>query len=474
MANEDDIFDVIVIGAGPVGMTAATRAVRGGLSAAVVERRLAGGECEYYGCIPSKAMLLPVELADEVDRMPGVARDAPIDAQAVFARRDDFVFHHDDTTVVNAIRDYPATFVRGQGRLAGELRTEVTAPDGSVRSLQARHAVVLATGSDPYVPDLPGLRDAHPWTNREVTSAEQAPKRLIVIGGGAVACEMAQAMHSLGAEETTMLVAGERLLRKTEPFAGDLVAKSFEDAGIDVRLGRFVTQVERPVPAGPVIVQTDDGSQVEADEILVGTGREPVVRGIGLETIGVEVDGAIQVDSTMRAAAVPDGWLYAIGDVNGRNQLTHMGKYQARICGDVIAARAKGLPDDGPRLHDVADDKGAPQAIFTDPQVIAMGRTEAKARADGFNVRAVEYDVGDVIGAQLQADGYSGRAKAVVDEDNRTLIGFTLVGPAVVDHLHAATIAVTAEVPIDSMWHAVPAFPTASEFWLSLMESYGM
>jgi dihydrolipoamide dehydrogenase len=176
----------------------------------------------------------------------------------------------------------------------------------------------------------------------------------------------------------------------------------------------------------------------------------------------------------MRVTAVPDGWLYAIGDVNGRNQLTHMGKYQARICGDVIAARAKGLPDDGPRLHDIADDKGAPQAIFTDPQVLAVGRTESKARADGINVRTVEYDVGDVIGAQLQADGYSGRAKAVVDEDSRRLIGFTLVGPAVVDHLHAATIAVTAEVPIDSLWHAVPAFPTASEFWLSLMETYGL
>ncbi len=334
--------------------------------------------------------------------------------------------------------------------------------------------MVLATGSDPYVPDVPGLREAQPWTNREATSAEQAPKRLAVIGGGPVASEMAQALHSLGAEETTMLVAGERLLPKTEPFAGDLVAKSFQEAGIEVRLGRFVTHVERPVPAGPVTVHVDDGSRVEADELLVGTGREPVVQNIGLDTIGLEAEGPIEVDSSMRATAVPDGWLYAIGDVNGRNQLTHMGKYQARICGDVIAARAKGLPDHGPALHDFADDKGAPQAIFTDPQVLAVGRTEAKARADGFDVRTAEYDVADVIGAQLQGDGYTGRAKAVVDEDRRTLIGFTLVGPAVVDHLHAATVAVTAEVPIDRLWHAVPAFPTASEFWLGLLETYGL
>jgi pyruvate/2-oxoglutarate dehydrogenase complex dihydrolipoamide dehydrogenase (E3) component len=252
------------------------------------------------------------------------------------------------------------------------------------------------------------------------------------------------------------------------------VAKSFRDAGIDVRFGRFATQIERPVMEGPVTIHLDDGSQIEADELLVGTGREPVVRGLGLETIDLEAEGPIEVDSSMRATGVPDGWLYAIGDVNGRNQLTHMGKYQGRICGDVIAARAKGLPEDAPGLHDIADDKGAPQAIFTDPQVLAVGRTEEKAHADGFNVRAVEYDVGDVVGAQLQGNGYTGRAKAVIDEDNRTLIGFTLVGPAVVDHLHAATIAVTAQVPLDSLWHAVPAFPTASEFWLRLLEAYGL
>jgi pyruvate/2-oxoglutarate dehydrogenase complex dihydrolipoamide dehydrogenase (E3) component len=473
MENESDIFDVIVIGGGPVGLQAANRTVRGGLSTAVVERRLAGGECEYYGCVPSKAMLLPMEIADEVSRMPGLDLRGPIDAPAVFKRRDDFVLHHDDAPVVDEVTHFPATFVRGQGRLAGPMQAEI-AQNGSVRSLRARHAIVLATGSDPYVPDIPGLREARPWTNREATSAGQAPKRLAVIGGGPVACEMAQALHSLGAEETTMLVARDRLLPRTEPFAGDLVAKSFRDIGIDVRFGRFATNVERPVPAGPVTIHLDDGSQLEADELLVGTGREPVVHNIGLETIDLEAEGSIEVDPTMRATAVPDGWLYAIGDVNGRNQLTHMGKYQARVCGDVIVARAKGQPDNAPALHDIADDIGAPQAIFTDPQVLAVGRTEEKAHADGFPIRSVEYDMADVVGAQLQGDGYSGRAKAVVDTDRQTLIGFTLVGPAVVDHLHAATIAVTAQVPLDSLWHAVPAFPTASEFWLSLLEAYGL
>jgi dihydrolipoamide dehydrogenase len=190
--------------------------------------------------------------------------------------------------------------------------------------------------------------------------------------------------------------------------------------------------------------------------------------------VGLEESGRIDVDANMRAQAVEGSWLYAVGDVNGRNLLTHMGKYQARICGDVIVARAKGLTDDLPALRDVADDLGAPQAIFTDPQVIAVGRSEANARSEGFKVRTVEQDIAAVVGATLQADGYRGRAKIVVDEDRKVLLGVTFVGPGVVDLLHAATIAVTAEVPLEQLWHAVPAFPTTSEVWLDLLESYGL
>jgi pyruvate/2-oxoglutarate dehydrogenase complex dihydrolipoamide dehydrogenase (E3) component len=474
MADGDDVFDVVVIGAGPVGETAAQRAVRGGLTAAVVERRLVGGECNYYGCVPSKALLWPMELAAAVGRMPGVELRGPIDAAAVTARRDGFVFQYDDSGPVRDLTGYPATFVRGQGRLAGPLRAEVTGPDGSVRGLTARHAVVLATGSDPAIPDVPGLREARPWTNREATSVRQAPRRLVVIGGGPVACEMTQALQSLGTQELTMLVRDDRLLPRTEPIAGELLAKSFQESGINVRFGHQAARVERPEPGGPVIVEVDDGSRIEADEVLVAAGRRPVVTDIGLETVGLSPDGPIRVDSSLRASGVPGGWLYAVGDVNGRNQLTHMGKYQARVAGDVIAARARGLPDDGPALRATADDRGAPQSIFTDPEVCAAGRTEEQARADGFNVRAVEVDIGSVPGAALQADDYTGRAKAVVDEDREVLLGVTIVGPGVVDHLHAATVAVTAEVPLDKLWHAVPAFPTVSEFWLSLLTEYGL
>jgi len=474
MADGDDVFDVIVIGAGPVGESAAERTVRGGLTAAVVERRLVGGECNYYGCIPSKALLWPMELAAAAGRMPGLELRGPIDAAAVTARRDEFVFHYDDSGPVRDLEHYPATFVRGQGRLAGPLRVEVTDPDGGARALQARRAVVLATGSDPLIPDVPGLAEARPWTNREATAVHKAPGRLAVIGGGPVACEMAQALLSLGSHEVTMLVRDDRLLPRTEPFAGELLAKSFQESGINVRFGHTAAGVQRPVPGGPVTVEVDDGSRFEADEILVATGRRPVVRDIGLETVGMAPDGPIAVDSSLRATGVRDGWLYAVGDVNGINPLTHMGKYQARVAGDVIAARAKGLPDDGPTLRDIADSRGAPQTIFTDPEICMAGRTEAEARAAGFKVRAVEIDMASTPGAELQADGYTGRAKAVVDEDRRVLLGVTIAGPGVNDHLHAATVAVTGDVPLDRLWHAVAAFPTVSEFWLYLLQEYGL
>jgi pyruvate/2-oxoglutarate dehydrogenase complex dihydrolipoamide dehydrogenase (E3) component len=333
---------------------------------------------------------------------------------------------------------------------------------------------VLATGSDPLIPPIPGLAAARPWTNRDATSVEEVPKRVVVLGGGPVGCEMSQALHALGAAETTVIVRDDRLLARHEPFAGELLAKSFRQSGIGVHFGRTIEQVERQSPGGPVVVRTDDGMRLEADEILVATGRQPVTADIGLETVGLKPSGPLAVDDSMRVTAVPDGWLYAVGDVNGRNQLTHMGKYQARVCGDVIAARAKGRSDELPSMRDTADARGAPQAIFTDPQICSAGRTEARARADGYRVRAETFDIGKTPGAALQADGYTGQVKGVLDEDRKVLLGVTVVGPAVVDHLHALTIAVTAEVPLDRLWHAVPAFPTVSEFWLYLLEQFGL
>jgi len=470
-AGVSDEFDVIVIGAGPAGENVAARAVRGGLSAAVVEARLAGGECSYWACVPSKALLRPVDLAAEVGRVPGMSL-GPLDTGAVLARRDEAVSHFDDSGQVSWIEGLPATYVPGRGRLDGPRRVRVSTPEGPERVLTARHAVVLATGSTAAVPPTPGLAQAAPWTSHEVTAATSVPGRLVVIGGGVVACEMAQAMHGLGARQTTVLVRGESLLARMEPFAGELLAESFAAAGIDVRTRTSVTRVERPEPGGKVTVHLPEGPPIEADEVLVATGREPATAGAGLDTVGLPVEGPVRVDDSLRVAGTD--WLYAVGDVNGRNLLTHMGKYQARVCGDVIVARAKGEPDDLPALRDLADGRGAPQVVFTDPQICAVGRTEAVARRDGFPVRTVEYDLGSVTGAYLLGDGYRGRAKAVVDTERRVLLGVTFAGPGTAELLHAATIAVTAEVPLERLWHAVPAFPTVSEVWLRLLEEYGL
>jgi dihydrolipoamide dehydrogenase len=332
---------------------------------------------------------------------------------------------------------------------------------------------VLATGTRAALPPVPGLVEARPWTSREATSVTVVPRRLAVLGGGVVACEMAQAMRGLGAEQVTMLVRGSRLLGRVEPFAGELLADAFRKAGIDLRFGTSVEAVERAEPGGPVTVRLAGGQAVEADELLVATGRRPSTEDIGLPTVGLPAGGYLTVDDSLQVTAADGGWLYAVGDVNGRNLLTHMGKYQARVCGDVIAARANGKPDDAPALRATSDARGAPQVVFTDPQVCAVGLTEEQARARHHAVRVVEYDLSRISGAYLLGD-HDGRARFVVDEDRRVLLGATFVGPEVAELLHAATVAVVGEVPLDALWHAVPSFPTVSEIWLRLLETYGL
>nr|WP_203950486.1 NAD(P)/FAD-dependent oxidoreductase [Microbispora rosea] len=474
-----DVFDVIVVGAGSTGEVAAGRVAAAGLSTVIVESELAGGECSYWACMPSKALLRPVDLAGEVRRVAGLRLadtdgGGPIDAAAVLARRDAVVSHYDDAGQVRWLESAGVTLVRGTGRLAGPRRVEVTTSDGGTRTLVANHAVMLATGSRPVIPPVPGLAEAHPWTNREVTGVRAVPERLVVIGGGVVACEMAQAKRGLGAREVTMLVRGGELLTRLEPFAGRMVARSLADQGVDVRTHESAVRVERPEPGGEVTVRLAGGGTVTADEILVATGRRAATDGIGLASVGLAESGPIGVDESMRATGVADGWLYAIGDVNGLALLTHMGKYQARVAADVIAARARGEADDRPGMRDRADRAGVPQVVFTDPQVCAVGRTEAQARAEGFDVRVVEYDMDRVAGGYLLGDGYRGRAKAVVDERRRVLLGVTFVAPGAAELLHAATIAVTAGVTLDDLWHAVPAYPTVSEVWLRLLEAYGL
>jgi pyruvate/2-oxoglutarate dehydrogenase complex dihydrolipoamide dehydrogenase (E3) component len=483
----DQEYDVVVIGAGPVGENVADRARRGGLSVAVAESELVGGECSYWACVPSKALLRPAAALAAARAVDGAAQavTGKLDAAAVLARRTRFTHGwSDDSGQVKWLDGTGSTLVRGAARLAGERKVEVTGPDGGPVTLAARHAVVVATGSAAAIPPVPGLAEPLVWTSREATSAETVPGRLAILGGGVVACEMATAWRALGAE-VTMLVRGPRLLARMEPFAGDLVAAALRAAGVDVRTDTGVARVRRLSRATPVEIWTDapgagsgQPADLVSDELLVAAGRVPRTADLGLESVGLTPGDWLAVDDSGLVGAVPGGWLYAAGDVNHRNLLTHMGKYQARACGDAIVARARGELDGPPEpwsgLAASADHLGAPQVVFTDPEVAAVGLTEAEALGRGLPVRAVDYELGHVAGAALAADGYQGQARFVVDERRQVLAGATFAGPGTAELLHAATIAVVGEVPLRRLWHAVPSFPTISEVWLRFLETYGL
>jgi pyruvate/2-oxoglutarate dehydrogenase complex dihydrolipoamide dehydrogenase (E3) component len=469
----ETFFDVIVIGAGPTGENVADRAVKGGLTAAIVESNLVGGECSYAACIPSKVLLRSSAALEAARRVDGAkqAITGPLDSAAVFARRTQFTSSWKDDGQVEWLKNAKVTLVRGPGRLAGERIVEV----GSTR-LIARQAVAICTGTSPFLPPIPGLAEASPWTNREATRADRVPPRLAVLGGGPVACELAQAFRSLGAKEVTILDRGQRLLERFEPFVSEKIAAKFRELGISVHSSVNVTRVQRRSPATPVQIWWDAES-IEADEILVATGREPNTKDIGLDSVSLTPGDWLDVDETCRVKSVAGGWLYAAGDVNHRVLLTHMGKYQARVCGDAIAARAKGQieePKPWSRLAATADHAAVPQVVFTDPECAAVGLSEALARDAGLRIRAVEYDFSHISGAQIVADGYQGHAKMIVDGDRRVIVGAALVGQDVGELIHAFTIAIVGEVPLDRLWHAVPSFPTTSEIWLRLLESYGL
>ncbi|MDI3389179.1 NAD(P)/FAD-dependent oxidoreductase [Streptomyces sp. B-S-A8] len=466
-------YDVVVLGAGPVGENVAERTRAAGLSTAIVESELVGGECSYWACMPSKALLRPVIARADSRRVPGLrqAVQVPLDAPAVLAHRDAFTSNWKDDGQVGWLDSIGVRLYRGEGRLDGPKQVKVTSAEGEHHTLKARHAVAVCTGSRAALPDLPGLPGARAWTSREATSAHAVPARLAVVGGGVVGTEMATAWQGLGAQ-VTMLVRGEGLLPRMEPFAGELVADALREAGAEVRTGVSVTSVSRD--GDTVTLTLDDGSKVEADEVLFATGRAPRTDGIGLASVGLADGSWLSVDDSCRVEG--SSWLYGVGDVNHRALLTHQGKYQARIAGAAIAARASGTPiletDRWGAHAATADHAAVPQVVFTDPEVAAVGLSAAEAEAAGHRIRAVDYDMASVAGAALYADGYTGRARIVVDLDRETLLGATFAGPGASEMLQAATIAIAGEVPVERLWHAVPAYPTVSEVWLRLLESY--
>ncbi|MET0296914.1 MAG: NAD(P)/FAD-dependent oxidoreductase [Microbacterium sp.] len=464
-------YDLIVIGAGPVGENLADRAVQGGLTAVIVESELVGGECSYWACMPSKVLLRGASALRAAKDVAGAAEavTGSIDVAATLKRRDDIVHEWNDSSQVDWLNKAGIDLVRGHGALSGEREVTVQGADGEQTTLVARHAVAVCTGSAALLPDIPGLADAAPWTSREATSAQEVPASLVILGGGVVGSEMATAYAALGSAVT--LIARSGLLGTMEPFAGEAVAKALKDAGVDVRTG---VEVERVARDGDVVLTLSDGDEVRAAELLVAIGRTPRTQRLGLETVGLEPGSWLDVDDTMRVKGVD--WLYAAGDVNHRALLTHQGKYQARAAGDVIAVRARdGEVDDAPwgRHVATADHAAVPQVTFTDPEVASVGHTEASARRAGIEVRVLDYDLSWVAGASTYADHYEGFARAIVDEERGVLVGATFVGPEVAELLHSATIAIVGEVPIERLWHAVPSYPTVSEVWLRWLEVYG-
>ena len=457
-------FDAIVIGAGPAGEVAAGRLAERGRAVAIVESHLIGGACSYYACMPSKALLRPGELLAEVARVPG-AREAAegrgVDPAATLRRRDEVIHGRDDDVQLPWREEQGIALVRGRGRLDGERRVRVTAADGGADEVhEARDAVIVATGSSPLIPPIPGLREAEPWTNREATTAQEVPGHLVVLGGGVAGVELAQAWRSLGAQ-VTIVESAERLIAREEPFAGEQVAEVLRARGVALALGARATEAKRDAAAGRTTLTLEDGAEIAGDRLLVAIGRRPNTDDLGLDAVGLEPGEPIPTDDALRVPG--HDWLYAIGDVNGRAQLTHMGKYHARIAADAICG------DSAARIR--VDGALSPRAIFTDPAVAAVGHTLASAREAGIDARAVDLDTDSTAGASFHGRGAPGTTRFVVDDGRGVLVGATVVGPEVPELLHAATVAIAGEVPLAALAHAVPVFPTRSELWLELLEA---
>ena len=455
-------YDVIVVGAGSTGENVADYAVRGGCSVLLLESELVGGECSYWACMPSKALLRPLEALAEA-RAVGGAREAvtgKVDATAVFARRDSFTSHWKDNHQVDWVNSTGIAFARGRGRLTGVKTVQI----GGI-TFTARHAVVLCTGSSAAIPPVEGLADANPWTAREATSSHTVPARLAIVGGGVIGVEMAFAYQGLGAQ-VTVCEHSDRVLMTQEPEVGKRVTQALRDKGVDVRTGVSVDKVSRD--DGVVTVTLSDGATVAADEVLVAAGRRPGTHDLGLETVGLEPGSWLTVDDTMLVEGTD--WLYAAGDLNHRALLTHMGKYQARVAGTVIADRAHGrtVEGDWTRHSAIADHQVVPQVIFCEPPVSSVGLTEAAARQAGLDVRTVSYEIGSTAGGSLFVDDNRGWAQLVVSGDH--LVGATFFGAGVTEMVHAATVAIVGQVPLQRLWHAVPSYPTMTEVWLRLLD----
>ncbi|GAA4825031.1 dihydrolipoyl dehydrogenase family protein [Nocardioides caeni] len=458
-SRQDTEVDVVVIGLGPGGEHAATELARAGLSVVGVDRRLVGGECPYFGCIPSKMMIRAADALAEARRVPvlaGTSEVTPDWTQVADRIRAEATDDWDDRVAVERLEKSGARFVRGHARLAGPGRVVVATDDGEM-SLSVRRGVVLNTGTEPAVPPIDGLADTPYWTNRDVVRVRELPTSLVVLGGGAIGCEIAQALSRFGVE-VTVVEAGERILGPEEPEASVVVTAALEAEGITVRAGVGATTVAHD---GAFAIGLQDGTSIAAQALLVAAGRRTNLSDIGLDSVGGDPSArTIETDERMRVAGV-DG-LWAIGDITGKGAFTHMSMYQANVAVRDLTG------EDGPW----ADYRAVSRATFTDPEVGSVGMTEKQARDAGLRVGVGVAKLEESSRGWLHKAGSEGVIKVVADLDRDVLVGATAVGPSGGEIVGMLVTAVHAEVPLArlrTMHYAYPTFHRAIETALAAL-----
>jgi len=443
-------FDAIVIGMGPGGETVASRLAAAGRRVAVVEKELIGGECGYYACIPSKALLRPPEVRSEARGAAGTAEPA-LDWEGIRAYRDTMVRHRDDSRQVAGYEEQGVTVVKGEARLTGRDPWRVAAAG---RELTAPE-VVLATGSSPLVPPVEGLDSVEVWTNREATALEEVPSSVAVIGGGAVAVEMGQFLTRMGAR-VVLLERGGHLLGREDPRLGAAVAEALRADGAEVRTGTAVQRARRS-PGGSAVLELDGGGEVSAEVVLAATGRVPNTSGLGLEELGVPVGRrGVEVDDRCRAA---EG-LWAVGDATGTALLTHVAKYQGRVVADNLLGRERRT-----------DYTGVPRVLFTDPEAAAVGLTPDQAREMGLETSYAEIDLtAELARPWTYSTAPTGRLGVLADRQHGVLLGAWAFAPMAGEWIHFAALAVRERIPIDRLTDGIAQFPTYSEGYLVALE----